>query len=361
MGAPHPHTDTLKGGPRRRSTHTAAQRSCQVNDRLQVYVQGGRVQTRIRRRRRLVSTLFLCLVSVCSAHVVGQRTTVWDPLQHRVQALAEVPAVRARLDHGAAASDPTPIVLARARGHQVRRLARARALLSQDAEAGLSAMRAVWADCPDPDIQQAALDTIVMGAADRWPDGYRGDFLTELLPGVLEAARVHRVPPSVTLAQAVLESGWGRSGLAKRAHNLFGVKAGASSRRIRLNSREHIRGRLRPRRRTFRVYDSVDEAILHHARILSEDRRYAHARPLWTDWPAFLEAISPRYASSPRYPTLVSEIIELYALDRWDAAVVRAAQRDGWTPPEAAPAVADAGEDTGEDTGAPAPRRSDRP
>jgi len=347
VGAPHPHSDALRGGPRRPASPSSAPKSCQVNNDLQVYVQGGRAPDRTRRLRRRLSTLFLCVLAIFCALVVGRWTTVWDPIQQHVQALAEVPAVRARLDQAAPASDPTAIVAARARGHQVRRLARAHALMADDLEAGLSAMRAVWADCPDPDVQQVALDAMVAGAAARWPDGYRGDFLVELLPGVLEAARAHRVPPSVTLAQAVLESGWGRSGLARRAHNLFGVKAGASSRRIRLNSREHIRGRLRPSRRTFRVYDSVDDSILHHARILSEDRRYAHARELWTDWPAFLAAISPRYASSPRYPELVGEIIELYALDRWDPAVVRAARRDGWAPPGADLAIADAGEDTG--------------
>ena len=160
------------------------------------------------------------------------------------------------------------------------------------------------------------------------------------------------MPPSVTLAQAILESGWGRSTLTRDYHNLFGVKAGRSSQRIRLASREHMRGRLRPSRQTFRSYTSRSQSIWDHAELLGSDRRYAHARPHWTDWRPFLEAIAPRYASSPTYVQAVAEIIELYDLDRWDAlivAAVEADQRDESTPVAAdAPVPPDDTSDTGQ-------------
>ena len=354
MGAPHPDLDSLRSGLGRPSIGEYAHKSCQVKSDVEVYVQLGAAPDPLRQLRRRVSTLFLCLVAVCCATVIGRWTTVWDPFQEQVRRLAEVPAIQATLDE-AARSMPTDAALAaHARGLQVRRLAHARVLLDTDAEAGFAAMRRVYADSADVEVRAAALDHIVAGAADRWPEGFRSDFLVRLLPGVLTAARTYEVPPSVTLAQAVLESGWGRSGLARRGNNLFGVKAGASSRKIHLPSREHIRGRLRPRRLSFRQYDSVDESVLHHAKILGEDRRYAHAREVWTDWPEFLRRISPRYASSPRYPELVSEIVELYALDRWDHMIAEAVERDRAAPADAPadtgrPALA--GMDTAQDSG----------
>ncbi len=57
-----------------------------------------------------------------------------------------------------------------------------------------------------------------------WPDGHTGEFLAAIAPSAFDAGLRYCVPPSVTMAQAALESGWGRSQLASRHHNLFGVK-----------------------------------------------------------------------------------------------------------------------------------------
>ena len=356
MGAPHPHAPTLSARAEVRAPGSPPQKSCHVDPTIQVLVQGGRRPDAARQIRRAVVVFCINLVALASAVYVGQASHDWEPVLRVTGTVAEVDSVRVLLaPPGGPASEAA--VQARARGLQVARLAHARAVLAEDEEAGLARMRGLYAHSADADIRQAALEAVVQGAQNRWPEGFRGDFLTSLLPAVLTAAREHEVPPSVTLAQAVLESGWGRSGLARLAHNLFGVKAGASSKRIRLASREHIRGRLRPRHRTFRTYESVDEAIWHHARILGEDRRYAHAREVWSDWPEFLARISPRYASSPRYPELVSEIVEIYALDRWDGMIADAVARDAAVAQEL-PAVADAsdaGRDTGRDTGSPEP------
>lgn len=350
MGAPHPGQEKLSRRAARRAAGSSAPKSCHVKPKVRVYLQNGRRPDELRAIRRSVIAFCASMIGLFSAVYVGQASHDWGPVLAVTGRLAEVESVRARLDPAAHSGASLGAVQARARGLQVARLARARALLARDPEAGLARMRRLYAESSAPDIRQAALDAMVAGARQRWPDGFREEFLARLLPGVLEAARIHRVPPSVTLAQAVLESGWGKSGLARRANNLFGVKAGTSTKRISLASHEHIRGRLRPRRRTFRVYESVDEAIEHHARILSQDRRYAHARDAWSDWPEFLARISPRYASSPRYPELVSEIVELYELDRWDGMIVDAAERDDPTPLPVA--VADAA-DTGRDSGAP--------
>ncbi len=213
-----------------------------------------------------------------------------------------------------------------ARRLAIRSVARLRS--APDAASELAHGRYLYVHAVDPDLQELGLQVIVEHAAAGWPQGFRGRFLSGLTESVIRSAREHRVLPSVTLAQAILESGWGRSGLAANHHNLFGVKAGASDSRVRLDTREHSRGRLRPSRRSFRRYDSHAESIAHHARLLGEDRRYRRARAHWTDWREFLTAIAPRYASSPTYVDAVAEIVELYDLDRWDALIVDAARED---------------------------------
>ena len=230
----------------------------------------------------------------------------------------------------AAGGPPSRAALqAQTRGHHIRLLIAAdRSLARDDLQVANAQYTRLFVHSNDWRIRSRARDGLVEIATRQWPEGFRSHFLASLSPAVLTAARAHRVPPSVTLAQAILESGWGRSGLTRDYHNLFGVKAGRSSQRVRLASHEHMRGRLRPSHQTFRRYESKSQSIWDHAELLGSDRRYAHARGKWTDWRAFLEAIAPRYASSPTYVEAVSRIVELYELDRWDALIVQAVAAD---------------------------------
>lgn len=248
-------------------------------------------------------------------------------------------------------------IQAQTRGHYIRLLIAADHALAQgDTQTADTYYTRLFVHSNDWRIRSRARDGLVEVATRQWPEGFRSHFLASLSPAVLTAARAHRVPPSVTLAQAILESGWGRSGLTRDYHNLFGVKAGRSSQRVRLASHEHMRGRLRPSRQTFRRYESKAQSIWDHAELLGSDRRYAHARGKWTDWREFLAAIAPRYASSPTYVDAVSRIVVMYDLDRWDSLIVQAVAADERaveatvTAELAPPSLPDA--DTG-DTGAP--------
>ncbi len=54
----------------------------------------------------------------------------------------------------------------------------------------------------------------------------QNEFFQMAVPAALESQRATGVPASITLAQAIFESGWGQTGLAKKAFNFFGIKAG---------------------------------------------------------------------------------------------------------------------------------------
>lgn len=269
-----------------------------------------------------------------------------DSLRTLVPISSQGPASRAAIE-------------AQAHGHHVATLLRAdEALEGGDLAKAEALFTRVFVHSNSWRMRSRARDGLVQIAARQWPSGFRSTFLTSLSPAVLTAARAHRVPPSVTLAQAILESGWGRSGLTRDHHNLFGVKAGRSAQKVRMASHEHMRGRLRPSHQTFRRYASKAQSIWDHAELLGSDRRYAHARGHWTDWRAFLEAIAPRYASSPTYVPAVAKLVELYELDRWDNLIVQAVAADeraveATVTADLAPAVPDTEDAT--DTGAPGP------
>lgn len=156
-----------------------------------------------------------------------------------------------------------------------------------------------------------------------WPDGYRGEFLYEVAPYALVSARKNKIPPSVILGQAILESGWGRSGLSQEHNNLFGIKGTKGTRRVELDTWERLDGVKVDSRAAFRVFDSWQHSIEYHGHLLGVDRRYASARRQVHDWKLFLKALAPRYASSNRYYDTTASIIETYDLDRWDHLILK--------------------------------------
>lgn len=330
MGRPPRAAHELSPPAPRASQNPSVPQSCQVKPGVRVFIQGTNTpESPLRRAARALLVGLLCSAAVALAAWWGPRS-VQNPT---MLALAEHQELS-----WLAAESPTPPKAdpaIRARGLQVRAVADLHRLAALAPEEAQPLAFRLWVQGQREDVRTAGLGVILDAGIASFPKGFRRRFLADIVPAVLPAARDWHVPPSITLAQAILESGWGRSGLSARHHNLFGVKAGASDKRVRMASREHKWGRLRASRETFRTYRDKGESIAHHARLLGEDRRYAHARPLWTDGPAFLAAIAPRYASSPRYVAKVTQIVELYDLDRWDALVAAAAAEDAGVDPRA--------------------------
>lgn len=116
--------------------------------------------------------------------------------------------------------------------------------------------------------------------------------------------------------------------MSTRHKNLFGIKAGASSSAVALPTREHLDGGMKRTTRRFRTFESWDDSLAYHARLLARDRRYAEAREVWTDPVAYTEAIASTYASHPDYARRLQSLVRRYGLDRFDALVVEASAAD---------------------------------
>lgn len=214
----------------------------------------------------------------------------------------------------AAALEATPVqaddaVEEAPRGH-AELLETARALVEPAPVQAARLLELVFCEADDPAHVAESAELLVEAAAEDWPGGAQGRFLRALAPAVLLTARESGLPPSVTLAQAILESGWGRSAVAQNANNLFGMKAGRSD-----------QGYAPSGGNRYRVYESWEDSLRAHAELLSSSSRYAAARAHSHDWKAFLRALAPVYASSRTYVQTVSTIVESYDLDRWDAMV----------------------------------------
>ncbi|MDP6935556.1 MAG: glucosaminidase domain-containing protein, partial [Myxococcota bacterium] len=193
------------------------------------------------------------------------------------------------------------------------------AWMSRGREGGGRDLNEVFQQIRDLQHNEHVASLLVQAQASDWPPDHRGAFLARLAPMALVSARVHRVPPSVTMAQAILESGWGRSKLARDHGNLFGIKSGATTGGVVMNTIEGVDQREAAR---FRSYGDWQASLEHHDALLATDQRYRQARPDWVNWRRYLERMAPVYATDPAYRGKLGELIVAYRLDRWDELVV---------------------------------------
>ena len=143
--------------------------------------------------------------------------------------------------------------------------------------------------------------------------------------GALAAADMQKngVLASLTIAQAILESGWGKSGLTVKANALFGIKAGASwkGRVYSTKTQECYDGvTFTTVTALFRAYDSWEESVADHSALLTGAARYK-AVVGERDYKTACRAIKAAgYATDPKYPDKLIQIIESYGLTAYDGA-----------------------------------------
>ncbi|HLL65309.1 MAG TPA: sporangiospore maturation cell wall hydrolase GsmA [Micromonosporaceae bacterium] len=165
----------------------------------------------------------------------------------------------------------------------------------------------------------------------------KAEFIAASAEPARATQRDYGVPASVTIAQGILESGWGKSGLAVKNKNFFGIKCfngatgpvaiGCQS----WNTSECL-PTCAPTTATFRVYASALDSFRDHAIFLTTNKRYRPAFAHTTDANAFLSEIwKAGYATDPSYVENVRGVMEKYDLYRYDAAgpVGKAASMDG--------------------------------
>lgn len=127
---------------------------------------------------------------------------------------------------------------------------------------------------------------------------------------------------SVTLAQSIIESGWGKSGLTQQANNMFGIKcsAGWEGECINMTTGEYGSGGYYTTDANFRKYPSIEDSVNDHSLFLIENPRYTEAGVF--DAVTFQEQIraihNAGYATSPTYAENIINTILMYNLDEWD-------------------------------------------
>ena len=98
-------------------------------------------------------------------------------------------------------------------------------------------------------------------------------FIEEIKDEAIKNYKEYKILPSITIAQAILESSWGESDLAQIYNNLFGIKADSSwkGEYVTLETFESYDTKIEDK---FRVYSNKNQSIKDHAKFLVDNQRY---------------------------------------------------------------------------------------
>jgi len=140
-------------------------------------------------------------------------------------------------------------------------------------------------------------------------------FVEQLMPLAEKAAQALGVDPRVLVAQAALETGWGRSiirdGDGGSSHNLFNIKADSrwSGDRVAVQTLEYRDGLPQPERAEFRAYASLEQSLDDYVSFIQNNPRYESALKQVENPVAYLQALQRAgYATDPEYADKIERI-----------------------------------------------------
>ncbi len=146
----------------------------------------------------------------------------------------------------------------------------------------------------------------------RGSDAYK-KYVAAYAPMSIQQMRSYGIPASITMAQALLESSAGRSYLARKGNNHFGIKCHRSWRGGRVYRDDDRRNEC------FRKYARVSDSYEDHSRFLQRSRYrflYRYGKKDYRRWARGLKRAG--YATDPSYSRKLIELIEKYELDALD-------------------------------------------
>lgn len=159
------------------------------------------------------------------------------------------------------------------------------------------------------------------------------DFINKVAPYAVDGWREGKILPSITIAQACLESGWGGSTLAREACNFYGIKAKADWKgaRYTVKTAEYRKdGSKFYIYADFRKYKNLEESTKDHTLFFTSTEWRRNNYKDFIGKSNYKEALAglqkSGYATSPIYSKQLQEIIEKYNLTKWDKIALQGAE-----------------------------------
>ena len=139
-----------------------------------------------------------------------------------------------------------------------------------------------------------------------------------------------KILPSLTIAQAILESNWGKSGLSQKAYNYFGMKAGSDWKGATYNAQTQEQtpaGQAFTINAAFRAYPDVQTGIRGYY-VFLQYPRYANLKGV-TEYKEACRLIkADGWATDVKYTDKLVSLIEKYGLTKYDEEVLEVVEKD---------------------------------
>lgn len=148
-------------------------------------------------------------------------------------------------------------------------------------------------------------------------------FINEIAPHAQKVQKEHGILASITISQAILESNWGNSKLAKEGKNLFGIKGSYKGNTIKLPTKEHNGIVWVGTDAEFRAYPGWYESLNDHALLFVKGPSwnpslYAGLIKEYNYENAAIALGKTGYSSDPEYAAKLIELIKKANLDKYD-------------------------------------------
>ena len=139
-------------------------------------------------------------------------------------------------------------------------------------------------------------------------------YVKKYAPAATKNMRFFKIPASITLAQGILESGYGEGTLAKKANNHFGIKCHKEWKGKSITHDDDEKDEC------FRSYKNPLRSYRDHSLFLVDRDRYSSLFTLnrkdYKGWAVGLKAAG--YATDPKYAEKLISLIERFNLTRFD-------------------------------------------
>ena len=158
------------------------------------------------------------------------------------------------------------------------------------------------------------------------------EFIEQIANCVEKYAYVYGIEVhSPIIAQAIVESGWGKSSLASKYHNYFGLKCGGAwkGKSVNMATKEEYKvGTLTNIRDNFRVYDSMEDGVKGYFDFINTSR-YANLRGVKNPEEYCRRIKADGYATSSKYVDTLLRVIRDNNLTRFDTDAEKPKKEEG--------------------------------
>jgi flagellum-specific peptidoglycan hydrolase FlgJ len=154
-------------------------------------------------------------------------------------------------------------------------------------------------------------------------------FLENVASPACDQQRRYGIPAAVTISQAILESSWGKSILAAKARNYFGIKYSHTQGcenygEFDVETWEVVNGKRVDGMAEFQIFATEQDCFTRHSLLLMGPR-YQAAYAARCDWKKFAERLGPRsspvdqehcgYSTNPSYSATIAQLVYEFHLD----------------------------------------------